>query len=149
MCLMRIILRSAPSYFIHASWSFITISIGPLSWQNHISSCATTHEERPKWLTSIQLKLKVVMDVCNYVIFLANLLIFNSSVPASQGASHAMLWCYVCHISCCDMCHIICHVLCHDFIPSYIPCHIYYHIILYVMWYHMSCDVMSCDIFYL
>ncbi len=36
--------------------------------------------------TSIQLKLKVVMGVCNYVIFLANLLIFNNSVLASQGA---------------------------------------------------------------
>ncbi len=34
--------------------------------------------------TSIQLKLKVIVGVCNYVI-LANLLIFNNSVPVSQG----------------------------------------------------------------
>ncbi len=37
--------------------------------------------------TSFQLKLKVVLDVCNFVTFLAHLLIgitiFNNSVPAS------------------------------------------------------------------
>ncbi len=38
------------------------------------------------WLveTSVK-KQKVVVGVCNYVIFLANLLMFNNSVPASEG----------------------------------------------------------------